>query len=41
MLAMVTNLMEFLAKIMLDSALETNYSAGGEVKFSQKYVDNF
>lgn len=31
---MVTNLMEFLAKMMLDSALETHHSAGGEVKLS-------
>lgn len=31
---MATILMEFLAKMMLDSALEMNHSAGGEVQLS-------
>lgn len=34
MLAMVTHLMGFWAKLMLDPALEMNHNAGGEVKLS-------
>lgn len=41
MLAMVTNLMELLAKMMLESAPEMNCSAGVEEKlYLRNYVDN-
>ena len=41
MLAMVTNLMKLLAKVMLDSAPEMNSSAGVEEKlYLRNYVDN-
>lgn len=41
MLAMVTNLMELLVKMMLDSAPEMNCSAGVEEKlYLRNYVGN-